>query len=130
MPEPGSRTTRAVSPSVDANTSYYFLAAALFVMGMGTGSTMMPVLTAALQTLKPHQIARGSTMTNIAQQVAASIGTAVFTVVLTSYLKSEPLAQPAIASQFDPTIADQLGPTALTQGLQQAAQSRESALLD
>ncbi len=73
---------------LDATTSYWYLMAALFIMGMGTGATMMPVMTAALQTLKNHQIARGSTLMNIAQQVAASIGTAVFTVVLTSNLRT------------------------------------------
>jgi hypothetical protein len=53
-------------------------------MGMGMGGTMMPIMTSALQTLKDHEIARGSTLMNITQQVAASIGTALFSVILTN----------------------------------------------
>ena len=65
-------------------TSYAFLLSALFVMGLGMGATMMPIMSAALQTLSDHTIARGSTLMNIVQQVAASIGTAVFSVLLTN----------------------------------------------
>jgi EmrB/QacA subfamily drug resistance transporter len=64
--------------------SYTFLIGALFVMGLGMGCTMMPIMTAALQTLQDHEIARASTLMNINQQVAASIGTALFSVLLTN----------------------------------------------
>ena len=64
--------------------SYLYLIAALFIMGLGMGGTMMPIMTAALQTLKDHEIARASTLMNITQQVAASIGTALFSVLLTN----------------------------------------------
>ncbi len=64
--------------------SYAYLLGALFVMGLGMGGTMMPMMTSALQTLKDAQIARGSTLMNITQQVAASIGTALFSVLLTN----------------------------------------------
>ncbi len=53
-------------------------------MGLGMGGTMMPIMTSALQTLKDAEIARGSTLMNITQQVAASIGTALFSVLLTN----------------------------------------------
>jgi MFS family permease len=69
---------------VGVDTSYTFLLAALFVMGLGMGGTMMPIMTSALQTLKDHEIARGSTLMNITQQIAASIGTALFSVLLTN----------------------------------------------
>jgi len=55
-------------------------------MGLGMGGTMMPIMTAALATLTPHTVARGSTLLNITQQVAASIGTALFSVILTNEL--------------------------------------------
>ena len=74
-------------------TSYTYLLSALFVMGLGMGGTMMPIMSAALQTLQDHTIARGSTLMNIVQQVAASIGTAVFSVLLTN----------GIQDQVDPT---------------------------
>ncbi len=64
--------------------SYLFLLSALFIMGLGMGGTMMPIMTSALQTLSDHEIARGSTLMNITQQVAASIGTALFSVILTN----------------------------------------------
>lgn len=67
-----------------AESSYLFLLTALFVMGLGMGGTMMPIMSAALATLREHTIARGSTLMNIIQQVAASIGTALFSVILTN----------------------------------------------
>ncbi|MCP6391177.1 hypothetical protein NL487_30085, partial [Klebsiella pneumoniae] len=50
-------------------TSYAWLIGALFVMGLGMGGTMMPIMAAALRTLTDHNIARGSTLMNIVQQV-------------------------------------------------------------
>jgi EmrB/QacA subfamily drug resistance transporter len=74
----------AMFTQVGVATSYAFLLGALFVMGLGMGCTMMPIMTSALQTLTDHEIARGSTLMNITQQVAASIGTALFSVILTN----------------------------------------------
>ena len=37
----------------------------LFIMGLGMGSTMMPIMTSALKTLRPAEVARGSTLLNI-----------------------------------------------------------------
>jgi fucose permease len=68
-------------------TPYPFLLGALFVMGLGMGATMMPIMAAALATLTAHNTARGSTLLNITQQVAASIGTALFSVLLTNNVK-------------------------------------------
>jgi EmrB/QacA subfamily drug resistance transporter len=68
----------------DETTGYAYLIGALFVMGLGMGATMMPIMSAALATLNDASIARGSTLMNITQQVAASIGTAVFSVLLTN----------------------------------------------
>ena len=56
-------------------------------MGLGMGATMMPIMASALATLTDHNIARGSTLMNIVQQVAASIGTALFSVLLTNGIK-------------------------------------------
>ena len=72
---------------VTADTSYVFLMGTLFVMGLGMGGTMMPLFTAALRTLRQHQVARGSTLLNISQQIASSVGVAVLSVVLTNQLK-------------------------------------------
>ena len=72
---------------VTSDTSYALLIAELVVMGLGMGATMMPLFTAALRTLTPHQVARGSTLLNITQQIASSVGVAVMSVLLTNHLK-------------------------------------------
>ena len=77
-----------------ADTSYIFIIGALFVMGLGMGATMMPIMASALATLTDHSIARGSTLMNIVQQVAASIGTALFSVLLTNGLKGIDFSAP------------------------------------
>jgi hypothetical protein len=56
---------------------------------------MMPIMSAALATLTDHSIARGSTLMNITQQVAASIGTALFSVLLTNGLNGSHAVQAA-----------------------------------
>ncbi|WP_280299213.1 DHA2 family efflux MFS transporter permease subunit [Nocardia abscessus] len=106
---------------LDADSSYLPMIGALVVMGLGMGCTMMPIMTAAIQTLTHQQVARGSTLMNIVNQTAGSIGTATMSVVLTNLLNNEPLARPAIAANFDPAIASQLPPGAVETGLQQAA---------
>jgi len=116
----------AVFTQVGADTSYaVLLFGGLFVMGLGMGATMMPIMTAALQTLKQHQVARGSTLMNILQQVASSIGTATMSVILTNGLKSHELANPAILMQTQPEQAKQLGidlsPSLFHLGLSQGA---------
>jgi hypothetical protein len=80
----------ALFTQLGADTSYAYILGALFVMGLGMGATMMPIMSAALQTLTDHNIARGSTLMNITQQVAASIGTALFSVILTNELTDSP----------------------------------------
>jgi DHA2 family multidrug resistance protein len=56
----------------------------LAMMGMGLGSTVMPLTAAAVQALGPHQIARGSALVNVNHQVAGSISTALMSVILTN----------------------------------------------
>jgi len=71
---------------VGVDTSYVLLCGSLFVMGLGMGGTMMPIMTSALRTLDHHDVARGSTLVNILQQIGGSIGTATMSVILTSQL--------------------------------------------
>ena len=72
---------------LESTTSYATLGVYLFVMGVGMGFTMMPTFTGAMQTLRRASIARASTSLNITQQVGASIGTAVMSVLLTIAIK-------------------------------------------
>jgi EmrB/QacA subfamily drug resistance transporter len=71
-----------------AETSYWLLSADLFVMGLGMGAAMMPTFSGAMQTLRRVAVARASTTLNIIQQVGASIGTAVLSVLLANALAS------------------------------------------
>ncbi|HET8988540.1 MAG TPA: DHA2 family efflux MFS transporter permease subunit [Humibacillus sp.] len=116
---------------VGTDTPYWgFMIPVLFIMGLGMGGTMMPIMTSALKTLASHQVARGSTLLNITQQIASSVGVAVISVVFTNYLTAAPLAIPAIAAQKDPTLVDQVGgPAAVEEGLAQAADAFGSTFL-
>jgi MFS family permease len=122
---------------VTATTPYGLLIAELVVMGFGMGATMMPLFTSALKTLKSQEVARGSTLLNIIQQIASSCGVAVISVVLTSHLNggtqvdtaagTESLANLAIAKQQNPSLLDQLqvalSPDQFIKGLGEAADS-------
>jgi MFS family permease len=72
---------------VTDTTAYLYLEVALLIMGLGMGGTMMPLFTSALRNLTPHQVARGSTLLNITQQIASSVGVAVMSVILTNHLQ-------------------------------------------
>ncbi len=97
---------------VDEKTSYTYIITSFVVMGLGMGSTMMPVFTAALASLPGHDVARGSTLMNITQQIAISIGTALFSVLLTSAYNRH-------ADVVNPTLALQSGSDPASLGLSQ-----------
>jgi EmrB/QacA subfamily drug resistance transporter len=75
-----------VLTQLGGDTSYWLIEAVLFVMGLGMGLSMMPLFSGAMQTLRQAAVARASTTLNILQQVGASIGTAVMSVLLTAAL--------------------------------------------
>jgi EmrB/QacA subfamily drug resistance transporter len=69
------------------------LLVALTIMGLGMGCTMMPLSVASVQSLAPHQIARGTTLISVSQQVGGSMGTALMSMVLTNqFNRSENIA--------------------------------------
>jgi EmrB/QacA subfamily drug resistance transporter len=107
---------------ISSTTPYPVLLGLLFIMGLGMGGTMMPIMTSALKTLRSAEVARGSTLLNITQQIASSVGVAVMSVLLTNNLKDAKLAYPAIAARHNPQIAAQIGGEAgVKEGLSQAA---------
>jgi EmrB/QacA subfamily drug resistance transporter len=123
---------------VTEDTPYSLLIPMLIVMGLGMGATMMPLFTAAIKTLAKHEVARGSTMLNITQQIASSVGVATMAVLLTNNLNSSPVipgtsgiedglteADAAIMSNSQPDVFAQLGiPTdVLARGLADAAEA-------
>jgi EmrB/QacA subfamily drug resistance transporter len=105
---------------VDADTSYVLLCGSLFVMGLGMGGTMMPIMTSAIKTLTNHDVARGSTLLNILQQIGGSVGAAVFSVILTSEINKSS----AIPGAVDP----QSGKPVTEAGLAIAAQQKPELL--
>ncbi len=60
------------------------LAAALALVGMGVGCTVMPLTAAAVQALALQQIARASSMIHVNLQVAGALSTALMSVILTN----------------------------------------------
>ncbi len=109
-------------------------------MGLGMGGTMMPLMTSALKTLHAAEVARGSTLLNILQQIGGSVGAALMSVILTSRLNGSPAipgvtdpgtgapvteAQLAIAAQQQPELAQQfpVPPSLIERGLDFAADS-------
>jgi len=107
---------------ISSTTSFPVLLGLLFIMGLGMGGTMMPIMTSALKTLRPAEVARGTTLLNITQQIASSVGVAVMSVILTNGLKNARLAYPAIAARHSPQIASKIGGQAgIKEGLSQAA---------
>ena len=107
---------------VTATTPYSLLIAELFVLGLGMGASMMPLFTSALKTLRAHEVARGSTLLNINQQIGSSVGVAVISVILTAHLNASDLAKPAMAATLDPTLTDAVGgAAAVAAGLAEAA---------
>ncbi|HEY0533113.1 MAG TPA: DHA2 family efflux MFS transporter permease subunit [Actinoplanes sp.] len=111
----------AALTQITSTTSYSVLIGILFVMGLGMGSTMMPIMTSALKTLRSAEVARGSTLLNITQQIASSIGVAVMSVILTNGLKHATNGGAAIQARQDPRIAQQLGESGIKTGLANAA---------
>jgi len=106
---------------VGADTSYWVMGALLFVMGVGMGFTMMPTFSGAMQTLRRAMVAKASTTLNINQQVGASIGTAVLSILLANQLSSRLPAEaggaigvplpPDVLAQSAPLMAEAYGAT-------------------
>ena len=77
---------------IGTETSYVYLVGALLVLGMGAGSTIMPSMAAAFQTLSHEETPRATSALNAIQRIAGAIGTALFAVVLQRALAVNPTA--------------------------------------
>jgi len=100
---------------IGADTSYWTLGVILFVMGMGLGPTMMPIMSGAMQTLRRAAVARASTTVNILQQVGASIGTAVLSVTLAGALadrlpRAAGAASGGVGGQIPDAVRERIAP--------------------
>ncbi|HZV49560.1 MAG TPA: DHA2 family efflux MFS transporter permease subunit [Candidatus Dormibacteraeota bacterium] len=70
--------------TIAPGTSSRELVAMLAVRGAGMGFTMMPIMSAAYVTLRPAQIARATSVSNVVQRVASALGVAVMATVLSN----------------------------------------------
>src|ERR671935_2427259 len=67
---------------VGTDTSYLLLAVALFVIGLGLGSTIVPSMAVAYQAVPQEAVAEATSTINVVQRIAGSVGTALLAVVL------------------------------------------------
>ena len=85
----------AMYTQLGPHTSYALLAGSLVVRGIGLGSTMMPAMAAAYQTLERSAISRATATLNVIQRVGGSVGTALLAVLLARNIHSELPSLPA-----------------------------------
>ena len=91
----------AVLTQVGTDTSYWLIAAALFVRGIGLAGAMMPAMAAAYSTLTRSQVPRATPALNVLQRVGGSIGAALLVVILqNSILSSSGPVADAFAHTF------------------------------
>lgn len=64
------------------------LLAGLAIMGLGIGCATTPLSAALMQSLNSQQIARGTTLVSVNQQIGGSIGAALMAVILTNQITS------------------------------------------
>jgi len=79
----------AAYTQIGAHTAYWYLAASLFVIGAGLGSTITPSMAVAYQTLSREAVPRATSALNTIQRIAGSVGTALLAVTLQRSMKSE-----------------------------------------
>jgi MFS family permease len=105
---------------VGADTSYLYLAAALLVLGLGIGSTIMPSMAAAFQTLSREETPRATSALNAIQRIAGAIGTALLAIILQRAIAAnvpdfrggiEGLAALSQQAHARPALADAFGTT-------------------
>jgi EmrB/QacA subfamily drug resistance transporter len=129
----------AVYTRIASDSSYWSLSGALFLVGLGLGSTIMPSMAVAYQGLARDEVPRATSAINAIQRIAGSLGTALLAVVLQRTLRSEVpslhggIADAAALAKSDPAgvpplLAEAFG-TTFTVALALAAVSLVPAFL-
>jgi MFS family permease len=98
----------AVYTQVGADTSSLLLAGALFVIGLGLGSTIMPAMALAFRAVPREAVGQATAAVNVIQRLAGSIGTALLAVVLQHQLAGARTAADqaqAFAATFEVALA-------------------------
>jgi EmrB/QacA subfamily drug resistance transporter len=134
---------------IAADTPYWYLAAALFLIGAGLGATIAPSMAIAYRDVAREAVPQATAAINVVQRVAASLGTALLAVVLQRALSAQlpgfhggigeaaalarraPATTPALANAFGTTFwvafaltALALVPALLLPGRRKAASRR------
>jgi EmrB/QacA subfamily drug resistance transporter len=78
----------AVFTQIGPDTSYWVIAAALFVRGVGLAGSMMPAMAGAYATLTRSEVPRATPALNVLQRVGGSIGAALLIVILQNRILS------------------------------------------
>ncbi|ASR46004.1 hypothetical protein B4V02_04530 [Paenibacillus kribbensis] len=87
---------------LSADTSYYYLSAALIVRGAGLGAVFLPVMASAYIGLSSKQIPHASSTTRIMQQIGGAFGSSVIAIILQNEFNSVMSHDPtAVAVAFD-----------------------------
>ena len=79
----------AAYSQIGAATPYWYLAAALLLIGAGLGATITPSMAVAYQTLEREAVPQATSAINTIQRIAGSLGTALLAVVLQRAMRSE-----------------------------------------
>lgn len=76
----------------DASTSLWWLGAVVFVRGLGIGAMLIPAMSIAYSDVPESGVQHATMQTRIVQQVGASFGTAIASVVMQHYLTQGPVS--------------------------------------
>jgi EmrB/QacA subfamily drug resistance transporter len=87
---------------VGAATSYPLLAGALFLIGLGLGATIVPSMAVAYRAVPRETVAHATSIVNVTQRIAGSVGTALLAIVLQREIAAN-------LSTFDGGVAELAG---------------------
>jgi EmrB/QacA subfamily drug resistance transporter len=96
----GTYVYTQLSPS----TSALLLGAAQVCSGIGTGATLVPIMSAAFRRLEPASVPRASTSIRIMQQLGGSFGSAALFIIVQHQLTSHPHTAAGLAAAFSTTF--------------------------
>lgn len=80
-----------LAAAIATNAPYPVLIAGTVALGIGSGGTILPAMTTATRSLSTSELPWGTTLLGLAQQLAASMGIALTTLVLVTGLGAVPI---------------------------------------
>jgi EmrB/QacA subfamily drug resistance transporter len=89
---------------LSAGTSGLLLGAAQVASGLGTGASLVPIMSAAFRGLAPAAVPRASTSIRIMQQLGASFGSAALFIIVSHQLSTHAHTAAGLAAAFGTTF--------------------------